>query len=150
MKICSVVLLPALYAACDNGIQFLIFSCILLIIQIARIFLHMDNSMIGLRFAGGPCGFPCLGSGTSTPYITSSSILPVFAISLKMSVTCWYAILGLYLIIYALMLSIPVLLLFFNLLTDFLISNSMNGLFISVGSISFISSSPLLWSTSLK
>ena len=33
--------------------------------------------MIGLRFAGGPCGFPGSGSGTSTPSITSSGILPV-------------------------------------------------------------------------
>ena len=36
----------------------------------------MDNSMIGLRFAGDPFGFPGLGSGTSTPSVTSSGILP--------------------------------------------------------------------------
>ena len=62
VKTCSVVLLPTLYAGCVNGILFPIFSCILLIIHIARIFISMDNSMIGLRFAGGPCGFPGLGS----------------------------------------------------------------------------------------
>ena len=149
MKTCSVVLLPALYAACDNSILFSIFSSILLIIQniqIARIFLSMDSSMIGLRFAGGPCGFPGIGNGTSTSSITSSGMLPVFAISLKISAICWYTVL----IISALMLCITVLLLFFNLLTDFHISSSMNGLFISVGSISFISSSPLLWNTSIK
>ena len=78
MKTSSVVLLPAVYAACDNGILFSILSCILLIIQFARIFLIMDNSMIGLRFAGGPDGFPGLGSGTSTSSITLSGILPVF------------------------------------------------------------------------
>ena len=88
--------------------------------------------MIGLRFAGGPCGFPGLGSGTSMPSITSSGTLPVYAISLKMSAICWYTILWMYLIISALMSSILVLLLFFNLLTDFLISTSVKGLSISV------------------
>ena len=70
--------------------------------------------MIGLRFAGGPCGFPDLGSEISTPSITSSWMLPVFAISLKMSAIYWYTISGLYLIISALMSSIAVLLLFFQ------------------------------------
>ena len=64
------------------------------IIQIARIFLSVDHSMIGLKFAGGPCGFPGLGSGSSTPSITSFEMLPVFAISLKMYAICWYTILG--------------------------------------------------------
>ena len=54
VKTYSSVLLPALYVACDNGIPSSIFSYILLIIHIARIFLNVDNSMIGPRFAGGP------------------------------------------------------------------------------------------------
>ena len=85
----------------------------------------MDSSLIGLRFAGGPCDFPGLGSETSTPSLTAPGVLPVFAISLKMSAIWCYTILGLYLIISAQMSSIPVLLLFFNLLTDFLISTSV-------------------------
>ena len=70
MKTCSVAFHPALYAAHVNDILSSIFSCNLLIIQIARIFLSIDNSMIGLRFAGDHCVFPGLGSENNTPSIT--------------------------------------------------------------------------------
>ena len=72
MNTFSVVLLPALYAACVIGILLDNFGLVLLIIHMARIFLMTENRMTGLRFAGGPCGFPGLGMGTSIPF----SVLP--------------------------------------------------------------------------
>ena len=37
--------------------------------QIAKIFLNVDNKMTGLRFAGGPSFFPGFGNGTNIPSI---------------------------------------------------------------------------------
>ena len=53
--------------------------------QIAKIFLNVDNKMTGLRFAGGPSFFPGFGNGTNIPSIISSGPSPVFAISLNIS-----------------------------------------------------------------
>ena len=66
------VLLPALYAACVIGILLDNFWLVLLIIHMARIFLMTESRMIGLRFAGRPCG---LGMGTSIPSFSYLSYL---------------------------------------------------------------------------
>ena len=60
----SVVLLPSLYAACVKGIIcFLTLSLILPITHMAIFFLKIDSNIIGLRFSGGPFGFPVFLNG---------------------------------------------------------------------------------------
>ena len=67
MNTLSVVLLPALYAACVIGILLDNFWLVLLIIHMARIVMMTESRMMGLMFTGGPCGSPDLGMGTSIP-----------------------------------------------------------------------------------
>ena len=73
-NIFSVVLLPALYAACVIGILLDSFSLVLLIIHMARIFLITESRMMGLRFAVGPCG--------GTPVFLLSVLLDIHLILL--------------------------------------------------------------------
>ena len=68
----SVVLLPALYAACVIGIVLDNFCLVLLIIHMAIIYLMTERRIIGLGFACGLCGFPDLGMGTSIPSFSYS------------------------------------------------------------------------------
>ena len=85
MNTFSVVLLPALYAASVIGILLDNFWLVLLIIHMARIFLVTESRMMGLRFAGGLCGFPGLGMGTRIPSFSSSGYSPDLAMVLNIS-----------------------------------------------------------------
>ena len=88
VKTSSVVLLPGLYAAWVFFISFLIVSKVLSITIIARIFLRIDKSIIGLRFFTGPLGLPGFGSGINCPKLSSIGLLPVSAIWFNISAMC--------------------------------------------------------------
>ena len=66
-------------------ISFLIVSKVLSIVIIARIFLRIDKSIIGLRFFTGPLGLPGFGSGINCPKLNYIGLLPVFAIWFNIS-----------------------------------------------------------------
>ena len=62
-KTCSVVDLPARYAACVIGVLRSSFSSILPIMTTASIFLSVDSRIMGRRLATGPLSFPSFWSG---------------------------------------------------------------------------------------
>ena len=103
------VLLPALYAACVIRILLDSFWLVLLSIHMSRILLMTESRMMGLRFAGSPCGFPGLGSGTSIPSFSSSGYSPDLAMLLNISAILLLMTSGLYFSSSAHMLSVPVL-----------------------------------------
>ena len=138
MNTFSVVLLPALYAACVIGIFLDSFWLVLLIIHMAKIFLMTESRMMGLKFAGGPCGYPGLGRGTSIPSFSSSGYSPDLAMLLNISAILLWITSGLYFSSSAHMLSVPALLLFRSDLIAFLISSCVKGLTISFGGTCFI------------
>ena len=82
-RTCSVVPLPAIYAACDGGMRVIIFLAVRLIMIIARIFRRVESSITGLQLAGGPLFLPGLGRGTSIPFFISVGYSPVEAILLR-------------------------------------------------------------------
>ena len=82
-KVCSVVPLPALYAACSTGMLLSTLSPILLIRHIARTFLSMESRIIDLRFDSGPLAFPGFFSGVKMPSFISLGCSPVFDISFR-------------------------------------------------------------------
>ena len=51
----------------------------------AKIFVMTESMMMGLRFAGGPCGFPGLGRSTSIPSFSYSGYSPDLAMLLNIS-----------------------------------------------------------------
>ena len=57
--------------------------------MIARIFLRIDNSIIGLRFFTGPLGLPGVGSWINCPKLSSRSrsigLLPVSVMCSKIT-----------------------------------------------------------------
>ena len=134
----SVLLLPALYAACVIGILLDSFWLVLLIIHMAKMFLMTESRMMGHRFAGGPCGFPGLGRGPSIPSFSSSGYSPDLAMLLSISAILVWMTPGLYFSSSAHMLSCPALLLFRSDLIAFLISSCVKGLNISFGGMCFI------------
>ena len=127
----SVVLLPGLYAACDIDIVCLILLNVLFTTIIAKIFLKTDNKITGLRFFGGPLGFPGFGSGMSCPNVSSVGFFPVSAILLRMSAIWSCIMFGLCLTSSAWILSHPVLLLSFS---PFAALNTSNPV---IGSVNF-------------
>ena len=85
MNTFSVVLLPALYAACVIVILLDNFWLVLLIIQMAIMFLMTESRMMGLRFAGGPCVLSGFGMDTSIPSFSYSGYSPDLARLLNIS-----------------------------------------------------------------
>ena len=90
------VLLPGLYAACDIDIVCLILWNVLLTTIIANIFLRTDNRIIGLRFFGGPLGFPGFGNGINCPKVNSVGFIPVSAILFSISAIMLFISSGLF------------------------------------------------------
>lgn len=85
----SVALLPGLYAACVFGIMCVkSLSLILRMIHIAKSFLRTDKSITGLRFCGGPLGFPGFGKGVKSPIDISFGCSPDSHVSFRMSAMC--------------------------------------------------------------
>ena len=97
-----------------------IFAPILLIRHIARIFLSMDKSIIGLRLVSGPLCFPGFCSGVRIPSLISFGYSPVLDISFRIFVISVDVISPPSFSCSALMLSPPALLLFFSDLSQFL------------------------------
>ena len=93
----SVVLLPALYAACVIGILLASFWLVLLIIHMAKIFFITESRLMGLRFAGGPCGFLVWGGApASIPSFSSSGYSPDLAMLLNIYAILLWMTSGLY------------------------------------------------------
>ena len=137
-KVCSVVPLPALYAACSTGMLLSTLSPILLIRHIARTFLSMESRIIGLRFDSGPLGFPGFCSGVKMPSFISLGYSPVFDISFKILAISFGVSSPPYLSCSALISSPPGLLLFFMDLMAFPTSSAVNGGDISFAGISLM------------
>ncbi len=147
----SEVLLPSLYAACVFGIICsLTLSFIRRIVHIARIFLRIDNNIIGLRFSGGPFFFPGFCSGTRCPNFISFGYFPVFTMLFNSSAICWWTVIGAYLRCSALSRSHPALLLFFSEFTAVCISSDVKGWLSSWYSISGSPIAFSFWKTLLK
>ena len=79
----SVVLLTGSVCRLCFGILFDSFCLILLIVHMAKFM--AESRMMGLRFAGGPCGFPGLRRGTSIPSFSSSGYSPDLSMLLNIS-----------------------------------------------------------------
>ena len=56
--------------------------------MITRIFLRIDNCIIGLMFFTGPLDIPGFGSGINFPKLSFIGLLPVSAIRFNISVMC--------------------------------------------------------------
>ena len=96
-KTSYVVRRPSLYAAWDWGIICSrTLSFILLITQIAKIFLRIDSRIIGLRFSGGPFFFPGFCNGVRCPIFISLGYSPVSAELFSRSAICSYMTSGAY------------------------------------------------------
>ena len=78
-------------------ISSLIVAKLLLTTIIAKIFLSMDRSIIGLRFLTGPFGLPGLGRGISCPKLSSKGLFPVSAMLFRICAICSKTISGLFL-----------------------------------------------------
>ena len=85
-----------------------------------RIFLRILSKIIGLRFSGGPLGFPGFCMGYRRPCTSAFGISPVVAVELYISAICLWIDIGAYLINSACSLSGPAALSLFSFLCDIL------------------------------
>ena len=74
---CSVVLLPALYAASEDGVSESSLSTVRFFMHVARTFLIIDRSVIGRRFWTGSFCFPGFCNGVIIPSVNSGGCSPI-------------------------------------------------------------------------
>ena len=74
---CSVVLLPTLYAAWEDGISASSLSTMRFFMHTVRTFLIIDRSVIGQTFWTGPFGFPGFCIGVIIPSVNSGGCFRV-------------------------------------------------------------------------